>query len=85
MSAISGMIASIKMNKRTRVSTFDKIKNFKEGAAIKLHFDKKATPRHLQKIREKLQKENTKKLTTMLIVIVVFLIVLIYAIGFVKF
>jgi hypothetical protein len=30
MSSISGMITSLKNNKRTRVSTFDKLKNFKK-------------------------------------------------------
>jgi hypothetical protein len=40
MSFIARMITSLKTNKRYRVSTFDKIKNFKKGKEKKLHFKK---------------------------------------------
>ncbi len=49
MSYISHMVASLKNNKRTRVSTFEKMDNFKEGVNIQVHFDKKSTPHQLKK------------------------------------
>ena len=58
MSSIAAMVTSLKNNKRTRVSTFKKMKDFKEGKNIQVSFDKSATPHQLKNIREKLQKEN---------------------------
>ncbi len=81
----AAMNTSLKANKRNRVSTFDKIKNFKEGKEIKLDFKNKATPKQLKEIREKLQEENRKLLTKRIIIISVFLFIIIYVIGFVKF
>ncbi|MFY9242578.1 MAG: hypothetical protein WAO74_06085 [Polaribacter sp.] len=85
MGSISGMIISLKNNKRTRVSTFEKMKNFKEGKNIQVSFDKKATKYQLKDIKEKLQKENTERFTKILIIISVIILILIYVIGFVKF
>lgn len=85
MSSISGMITSLKNNKRTRVSAFDKIKNFKEGKNIKVSFNSKATPQQLRRIKEKLQNENKKKFRKNIIILSIALIIIIYAIGFVKF
>lgn len=49
------MIASLKNNKRYRVSTFVKIKNFKKGKEKKLHFfKKKSSSKQLKEIRIKL-------------------------------
>ncbi|MEE9407306.1 MAG: hypothetical protein V3V28_04430 [Polaribacter sp.] len=56
--SISAMIASLKANKRSRVSTFDKIKNFKKSKKSKLHFYKKASPFELKRIKNKIQTEN---------------------------
>ena len=81
----AAMIASLKANKRKRVSTFDKIKDFKEGKEIKVHFKNKATPKQLKEIREKIQEENKKALTKKVVLISVLLIIIIYVIGFVKF
>ena len=51
MSSIAGMITSLKNNKRSRISTFDKIKNFKKGKEKKLHFKNcKIKGRYLNKI-----------------------------------
>jgi Flp pilus assembly protein TadB len=85
MSSISGMITSLKNNKRTRVSTFEKLKNFKEGKNIQVSFDKKATPHQLKRIKEKLQEENKKSLKRNVIILIVAICILIYVIGFVKF
>ncbi|APZ46194.1 hypothetical protein BW723_07735 [Polaribacter reichenbachii] len=81
----AAMITSLKNNKRTRVSTFQKMKDFKEGKNIQVSFDKKATPQQLKRIREKLQSENKKKLIRILLISGSILIIVIYLIGFVKF
>lgn len=85
MSSISGMITSLKNNKRSRVSTFEKIKNFKEGNNIQVTFDKKATESQLRRIREKLEEENKQKMKRNLILFGIGMGILIYFIGFVKF
>lgn len=79
------MVTTLKNNKRTRVSTFKKMKDFKEGKNIQVSFDKKATPDQLKNIREKIQRENSKKLKRNVIIFATLIAVLIYVIGFVKF
>lgn len=81
---ISGMITSLKNNKRKRISTFDKIENFKEGKNIKVYFDKKATPHQLKKIKDKLEQENKKLLKRNIIIFTIGLLIIIYCIGFIK-
>ena len=66
--AVSSMISSIKSNKRTRVNTLEKLKHFKKGAYKKGAIDKKATPRQLKAIRDKLQQENKEKRTKMILI-----------------
>ena len=56
--SVAAMIATMKNNKRNRVSTFDKIKDYKKSNKSKVYFDKKASPLDLKKIRDKIQKEN---------------------------
>jgi uncharacterized protein with von Willebrand factor type A (vWA) domain len=85
MSSISGMITSLKNNKRTRVSTFDKLKNFKEGKNIQVAFDKKASPYQLKKIKDKLQEDNKKLFKRNILIIIALISIMIYVIGFVKF
>lgn len=85
MGSIAAMVTSLKNNKRTRVSTFKKMKDFKEGKNIQVSFDKIATPHQLKKIREKLQKENRKNLKRNSIILIFIMIISIYVIGFVKF
>jgi predicted nucleic acid-binding Zn ribbon protein len=82
--SVSGMLVSLKNNKRTRVSTFEKMKNFREGKNIQVSFDKKATSHQLKNIREKLQKENKTRLKRNLIIFSIIILLLIYVIGFVK-
>ncbi|TXD65472.1 hypothetical protein [Polaribacter glomeratus] len=79
------MIISLKNNKRTRVSTFDKLKNFKEGKNIQVAFDKKGSPYKLKKIKEKPQEKNKKLLKRNLLIIIAIISMVIYGIGFVKF
>ena len=85
MSSAAAMISTLKNNKRTRVSTFKKMKDFKEGKNIQVSFENKATPHQLKNIREKLQSENSKKLIKNVIIFAVLFILIIYVIGFVKF
>lgn len=82
---IAHMIASMKGNKRSRTSTYDKIKDFKKGNNIQLHFKNKATESQLIRIREKIQEENKKTFQKNIILITIVILILIYVIGFVKF
>lgn len=83
--AVSAMITSLKNNKRTRISTFDKIKNNTAKSKIKLYFENKATSEELLKIKEKIRLENKKTFRQNLVIIGVLMLVAIYVIGFVKF
>ena len=85
MSSIAAMITTLKNNKRTRVSTFKKMKDFKEGKNIQVSFDRKATPHQLKNIREKLQKENNERMKRNIIIITFLMIIIIYCVGFIKF
>lgn len=82
---VAHVFDTIKSGKRSRVSTYDKIKDFKKGKNIQVSFDKKATKYQLKDIKEKLQKENTERFTKILIIISVLILILVYVIGFVKF
>ena len=70
MGSIAAMVTSLKNNKRERVSTFKKMKDFKEGKNIQVSFDKSATPHQLKNIREKLQKENKQILKRNIIILI---------------
>ncbi len=83
--AVSAMITSLNNNKRTRVSTFDKIKNNTSKSKIKLHFKNEATSEELLKIKEKIRLENRKSFRKNLILFGILLLIVIYFIGFVKF
>jgi len=48
------MIASLKHNKRERVSAFEKLKNFKEGNNIQVKFNKKLVLINLKKLEKNL-------------------------------
>ncbi len=61
------------------------MKNYTKATYSQLRFSKKATPKQLQEIRERLQSRNRKSLIIKLSIIIVSLIVLIYFIGFYKF
>ena len=73
--SVSAMIASMKTNKRSRISTFDKIKHLKKGYHTAVHFKNKATPKELEILKLKIQrnhkKEALKKIVLLLIIIAV--------------
>lgn len=73
--SVSAMIASMKTNKRSRISTFDKIKHLKKRNHIAVHFKNKATPKELEILKLKIQrnhkKEALKKIVLLLIIIAV--------------
>lgn len=85
MSFTSHMITSLKHNKRSPVSAFEKMKNFKEGINIQVSFDKKSTPHQLKRIREKIQNENRKSFKKKLILFGTIIAFIIFCIGFIKF
>ena len=74
---IAHKIASLKENKRSRTSTFDKIKEHKKQEKTILYFQNKATPEQLQQIREQLQKEQNvaflKKVSILTAILIVIL------------
>ena len=85
MSFTAHMIASLKHNKRERVSAFKKMKDFKEGKNIEVYFDKKVSKYQLKKIRDKIQQENKYRIRKNIIIFTIAMLILIYSIGFVKF
>ena len=80
----SSMISSLKSNFRKRDVTFLKGRKNKTTFG-KINSNKKATPHQLKNIREKLRKENSKKLKITILLILIALFVLIYFVGFIKF
>ena len=82
---VAHMIASLKANKRSRVSTFDKIKNYKKSKKSELHFDNKASPLELKNIKEKLIEENEiafKRKTAILILVLAAILIGLNYIGY---
>jgi|TARA_B110000259_G_scaffold17621_1_gene18653 hypothetical protein len=51
--AVPAMIASLKINKRTHISTFDKTRRFNKSKKNDLDFNSKASPKELQEINAK--------------------------------
>lgn len=85
MSFISHMVTSLKNNKRQRPSALTKIKNFEKVNNIKVVFKNKASNYQLEKIKEKIQRENKIKMQKNIIILFIVILVIIYVIGFVKF
>ena len=83
---VSAMVTSLKNNKRSRPSAFEKLEKngIEYSSKTELHFDKNATKHQLKKIREKIKKENHVRFRNKIIIIAGFVIILIYIIGFVK-
>ena len=84
---VQSMISSIKNNKRDRKSALKRLKEnpaeYSEGG--ELHFEKKATPAQLHKIREDLKRENRKAFIRKAVIVGIVFVLLIYFIGFAKF
>ena len=79
--SVAAMISSLKANKRNRVFTFDKIKDFKKSERSELHFKKKASPLELKKIRDKIQRENEtvfRRKVLFLVFSLIILLILLY-------
>tara|TARA_R110000787_G_scaffold70646_15_gene157110 strand:+ start:4725 stop:4985 length:261 start_codon:yes stop_codon:yes gene_type:complete len=86
MSFISGMVTSLKNNKRVRKNALEILtENGGYSQKTELHFKKKATKSQLREIREKLKEENRKSFRKKIIVIAIVFVVAIYLIGFAKF
>ena len=82
---VAHIFDTIRSDKRSRASTYEKIKNFKKGTNFQVQFKIKATNIQLIRIREKIQQENKKALQKNIILITILILLLIYVIGFVKF
>jgi hypothetical protein len=86
MSFISGMVTSLKNNKRDRKNAFEILKENGEYARkTELHFENSATKSQLLRIREKLKADHKKAIIRKVIIIGILLAVAIYCIGFAKF
>ena len=57
--SVAAMISSLKANKRHRIATFDKIKHLKKGKHTEVYFENKASPKELEKLRAKIQHEES--------------------------
>ncbi|MFQ3296366.1 MAG: hypothetical protein ACI9JT_000073 [Polaribacter sp.] len=57
----AAMMASIKINKRTRISTFEKIKDFKKSKKREFFFPNKETKKYLKEISNKIKRVSLKK------------------------
>ena len=72
----AAMIASIKANKRRRISTFEKLKNFKKAKKSTLLLPNKATKKDLKEIRERIQQQNKTSFIKKIVAIISALVVL---------
>ena len=82
--SVAAMIASLKANKRNRVSTFDKLKDYKKRGTSDLHFDKKASPIELKRIRDKVIKENEKIFQRKVIILIVLIIAVLIGLNYIE-
>lgn len=84
---VSGMITSLKNNKRERKSALKRLKDnpAEYGESGKLHFKNTATPSQLKRIRDNIKRENRKVMIRNVSIVVVITLILIYFIGFAKF
>lgn len=78
--SIQGMITSLKNNKRSRVSTLEKLKDYKKSKYKKGAITKQATPEQLREIRERIQKENKKhqKIKIVFAIVAIFIVAILY-------
>ncbi len=83
--SVSAMITSLKNNKRSRKSTFDKLKAYEKVTVTKVEFENTATPEQLKEIRVRLQKENKRNRIITLTIISSIVIILFLVFNYVKF
>ncbi|WP_166387617.1 MULTISPECIES: hypothetical protein [unclassified Polaribacter] len=81
---IAHMIASLKANKRNRLSTFDKIKGYKKIKKRELYFDKKATPDELEKIRKRIIAENNTLFKRNILIFILLITAILIGLNYVK-
>jgi len=79
--SVSAMVTTLKNNKRSRVSTFKKMKNYQNVKCKKGTIDKKASPQLLKEI----QKENKKNKLIAIISTTSIVTILYILFNFVKF
>lgn len=77
---IGTMIASLKANKRNRVSTFDKIKDLKKSKKSELFFPKKATKKDLKLIAKNIKEQNNIRFYKNIILLILCIIIALYLI-----
>ncbi|MDN3620581.1 hypothetical protein QWY81_14040 [Polaribacter undariae] len=82
--SVAAMIASLKANKRNRVSTFDKIKGHKKSEKSELHFDKKATPYELEQLKKRLIAENNTIFKRKVLILVVMITAILIALNYIE-
>ncbi|MCH2216753.1 MAG: hypothetical protein MK076_01540 [Flavobacteriales bacterium] len=84
--SISAMVTSLKNNKRDRKSALKRLKESSTRYSVseKLHFEKKASPLQLKKIREHIQRRNKKIFIQKIVAVGILSLLLIYVIGFAK-
>tara|TARA_R110002073_G_scaffold279026_1_gene443241 strand:- start:536884 stop:537150 length:267 start_codon:yes stop_codon:yes gene_type:complete len=83
--SVSAMLSTLKNNKRSRVSTFEKLKGYEDVKYKKGRIEKKATPQQLKEIRDRLQKRNKRNTTIIVISCASVIIILFILFNFVRF
>lgn len=85
--SVGAMLASLKNNKRARPSAFKKLKEngVEYTTKTELHFDKKSTPAQLRALRKQIKRENEIALIKKAIIIGILFVLIILAVGFIKF
>jgi len=79
------MITSLKNNKRSRISTFKRLKGYENTKYKEGKIEKKATSQQLKEIRERIRKENKRSLTITLTILTVVAIALFILFDYIKF
>ncbi len=84
---VSAMLINLRNNKKSRTSTFEKIERYrsKYRRSNKLFFAKKATLEEINKIGEETRRENRNILVQKIALISTVSLLVLFAIGFVKF
>ena len=75
--SVSAMITTIKNNRRSRVSAFEKMERYSDVKYKEGTIDKKASPQLLREIRENIQRENRRN-TRILVISMISIVLIIY-------
>lgn len=83
--AVSAMIASLKNNKRKKVSAFEKLERFQKENSDKLYFEKSASKKELDLIKNRIQKENrTRTIKNGIVALTIFIILIVIVFVFIN-